>query len=123
MCTMTTTHAHVFPDPDGPEPLDQRVSRNVAILMALRGENQTTLSLAAGIPKSTLSRRFHGGGWLATEIETLATHYRVEPGLFFRPPDDNVSSGCYSATPKLSVVDGAGGGGGRGVARLRAVHP
>lgn len=69
--------------------VDGNVTAVVRILMAYSRERQADVCAATSIPLRTFIRRMKDGvgGWAASEIAALASHYDVPVSAFYDGPD------------------------------------
>lgn len=72
--------------------LDRQIGRVVKLLGKATGWPMTRLAKEIGWSYAALNSRLAGETqFTAAEIQRLATHFDVDPGVFFRPPLDLVA--------------------------------
>lgn len=73
-----------------------RIRRNLRVLLRWRDMTARDFAARLGWDESMLSRRLGGKTAItATEVGKFAEVLEVEPGVFYKDPDDLISSRCY----------------------------
>lgn len=66
---------------------NDKVTATVKVLLALAGENQTTLAGVLGVTPTSVSNRVRGfSRWSVDELDTLARHFDVQVSDLIEPP-------------------------------------
>lgn len=67
------------PQPFEGKPVNERIGRNVDLILRYQRKNQTELALSLGITESTMSRRINGStDWAPDELVKVANHLKLK---------------------------------------------